>query len=33
MGILQDWRIERGHSPPEMHAIDHLARHHTKVFV
>ena len=21
------------HRPPEMHAIDHLARHHTKVFV
>ena len=32
MGILQDWRMERSHSPPEMHAMDHLARYHTKAF-
>ena len=33
LGILQDWRMERSNSPPEMHALDHLARHHTKAFV
>ena len=32
LDILQNWRMERSHSPPEMHAMDHLARHHTKAF-
>jgi hypothetical protein len=32
LDTLQDRRMERSHSPPEMHAIDHLARRHTKAF-
>jgi hypothetical protein len=32
-GILRRWQPARSHRPPEMHAIDHLAKHHTKVFV
>jgi hypothetical protein len=31
--ILWNWRLASRHRPPEMHAIDHLAKHHTKVFV
>jgi hypothetical protein len=31
--ILWKWRLASSHRQPEMHAIDHLARHHTKVFV
>ncbi len=31
--MFRNWRRVPGHRPPEMHAIDHLARHHTKVFV
>jgi len=31
--IFWNWRLAARHRPPEMHAIDHLARHHTKVFV
>ena len=33
LGILQNQPMERSHSPPEMHAMDHLARRHTKAFV
>ena len=31
--IFWNWRFASSHRPPEMHAIDHLARHHTKAFV
>jgi len=31
--ILRHWRPARSHRPPEMHAIDHLARDHPKAFV
>ena len=32
LDILENRRTERSHSPPEMHAMDHLARHHTRAF-
>jgi hypothetical protein len=31
--ILQHWRPAHSHQPPEMHAIDHLAKEHPKAFV
>jgi len=31
--IFRNWRLASSHQPPEMHAIDYLAKHHTKVFV
>jgi hypothetical protein len=31
--ILRHWRPARRHRPPEMHAIDHLAKDHPKAFV
>jgi hypothetical protein len=31
--IFWNWQRASSYRPPEMHAIDHLARHHTKVFV
>jgi hypothetical protein len=30
---LWNWRLASRHRPPEMHAIDHLAKHYTKAFV
>jgi len=32
-GILRHWRPVDSHRPPEMHAIDHLAKDHPKAFV
>jgi hypothetical protein len=32
-GILRHLRPMPSHQPPEMHAIDHLAKDHTKAFV
>ena len=31
--VFWNWRLASRHRPPEMHAIDHLARHYTKEFV
>jgi hypothetical protein len=31
--ILRHWRPTRGQRPPEMHAIDYLAKDHPKAFV
>jgi hypothetical protein len=31
--IFRNRRLASSHRPPEMHALDHLAKHHTKVFV
>src|SRR5262249_23993385 len=31
--ILRHWRLARSHRPPEMHAIDHLAKDHPRAFV
>ena len=31
--ILRHWQPGLSHRPPEMHAIDHLARDHPKAFV
>jgi len=31
--ILRHWRPMLSHGPPEMHAIDYLARDHPKAFV
>jgi hypothetical protein len=31
--FLRHWRPTLGQGPPEMHAIDHLAKDHPKAFV
>jgi len=31
--ILRHWRPMLSHGPPEMHAIDYMARDHPKAFV
>jgi hypothetical protein len=31
--ILRHWRAASGQQPPEMHAIDHLAKDHPKAFL